>query len=132
MSLFRGTARFCTVSPNIVSSGIFHCLFLIFLLHLASFVDVYSVTKTTLSHRQSISILPAGSNASDYRGDTLRFHPPTPKSPSPSHLFATSRGTNTSYKGFLSVFSILSTGLLDTQPSKIERWQTPTSGGGAN
>jgi carboxy-cis,cis-muconate cyclase len=100
--------------------------------HLASFVDVYSVAKTTLSHRQSISILPADSNASDYRGDTLRFFPPTPNSPSPSHLFATSRGTNTSYKGFLSVFSILSTGLLDTQESKIERWQTPTSGGGAN
>jgi carboxy-cis,cis-muconate cyclase len=88
------------------------------------------VTETTLDLLQSISILPRGSNVSDYRGDTLRFYPPA--SPLPSHLFTTTRGTNTSINGFLTVFSILPTGLLDTQESKIERWQTPSSGGPAN
>jgi len=97
-----------------------------------SFVDVYNVTETTLNHLQSISILPPGSDPANYRGDTLRLHPPTPQSPSPSHLFATTRGANTSHKGFLAVFSILPTGRLDTQESKIERWNTPTSGGKAN
>jgi carboxy-cis,cis-muconate cyclase len=53
-------------------------------------------------------------------------------SSSPSHLFATTRGFDTSHKGFITVFSILPTGLLDTHESKIERWQTPTSGGKAN
>jgi carboxy-cis,cis-muconate cyclase len=98
----------------------------------ASFVDVYNVTETTLVHLQSISILPPDSNPSDYRGDTLRLRPPSSKSPSPNHLFATTRGFDTSHKGFIAVFSILPTGLLDTQESKIERWQTPTSGGKAN
>jgi carboxy-cis,cis-muconate cyclase len=90
------------------------------------------VNETALSYRQSLSILPPGSNASNYRGDTIRFYPPTPNSPFPTHLFATTRGVNASYKGFLATFSILSTGLLDTHESKVERWPTPTSGGGAN
>jgi len=97
-----------------------------------SFVDVYNVTETTLVHLQSISILPPNSNPSNYRGDTLRLRPPSPMSSSPSHLFATTRGFDTSHKGFITVFSIMPTGLLDTHASKIERWQTPTSGGKAN
>lgn len=99
---------------------------------LASFIDIYNVTSTDLAHLQSISILPPGSNYNNYRGDTLRLHPPTPEFPSPTHLFATTRGTNTNHKGYLTVFSILPSGLLDTTEGKIERWETPTSGGKAN
>jgi len=93
---------------------------------------VYNVTETNLTYRQSISILPSNSSASNYRGETLRFYPPTTDSPVPSHLFATTRGFNESYNGFLAVFPILPTGLLDSNGSRIERWQTPTSGGEAN
>jgi len=95
-----------------------------------SFVDIYSITETNLTHLQSISILPLNSNVSDYRGDTLRFYPPN--SACPTHIFATTRGFNSSYKGFISVFSVLQTGLLDSDESKVERWQTPSSGGQAN
>jgi carboxy-cis,cis-muconate cyclase len=95
-------------------------------------VDVYSVTKTNLTHLQSISILPPDSNASNYRGDTLRFYSPTPSSAFPTHVFSSTRGLNSSHRGFISIFSILPTGLLDSNESKIERWQTPSSGGQAN
>jgi carboxy-cis,cis-muconate cyclase len=98
----------------------------------ASFVDVYTIKSTTLTHLQSLSILPPSSNSDDYRGDTLRLQPPTFKSPSPTHLFATTRGFNTSHRGFLAVFRILPNGLLDSDEDVIERWQTPTSGGKAN
>ena len=107
------------------------CVYL-FYIHIASFVDVYTITDTALDHRQSISILPPGSSPADFRGDTLRLSPPTPRSPTPTHLFATTRGAHTSHKGFLAVFAVLPSGLLDAAASKTERWQTPTSGGKAN
>jgi len=96
-----------------------------------SFVDVYNVTNTTLVYLQSISALPPNSTITDYRGEALRFYPPTSNTPA-THLFATTLGTNFSYKGFLTVFPILSTGLLDSNEPNIEIWQTPSSGGGAN
>jgi len=98
----------------------------------SSFVDVYNVTKTSLEYLQSISIIPPSSDLSKYRGDTLRFHPPTPLSPTPGYLFATTRGAKSTHKGYLTIFSILPSGLIDTDESKIERWRTPTSGGKAN
>jgi len=97
-----------------------------------SFIDVYKITSAALTYQQSLSILPSGSNSDNYRGDTLRLRPPTPESPTPSHLFATTRGFNTSHKGFLTIFPILPSGLLDTRENKIEKWETPTSGGKAN
>lgn len=78
-----------------------------------------------------MSILPPSSEPHHYRGDTLRLHPSTSAHPSPSHLFATTRGFDTSHKGFLTIFSIREDGLL-SDDDNIERWETPTSGGKAN
>ena len=132
----RRTAGFYTVLPNTVNLNTFFVSYSSFTnlttTLTASFVDVYNVTETSLVHLQSISVLPSESDPSNYRGDTLRLRPPSPKSSSPTHLFATTRGSDTSHKGFLAVFSILPTGLLSTHESKTERWQTPTSGGKAN
>jgi carboxy-cis,cis-muconate cyclase len=47
-------------------------------------------------------------------------------------LFTTTRGFDTTYKGYLTVFCVLPSGLLDADEEMIERWQTPTSGGEAN
>ena len=96
----------------------------------ASFVDVHLIKEDKIEHLQSVSVLPPGMDPHNYRGDTLRFHPPTPSHPSPSHLFATTRGTNSSFKGYLSVFTIGSDGLLVAEAA--ETWETPTSGGKAN
>jgi carboxy-cis,cis-muconate cyclase len=98
----------------------------------ASFIDVYTITLTALTHIQSLTILPPGSNSTNYRGDTLRLQPPTANSPTPTHLFATTRGFDTTHKGYLTVFCVLPSGLLDADEETIERWQTPTSGGKAN
>ena len=126
--------RLYTASQNTVClvSAPFLCLIISEYCLVASFVDVYTIKSTTLTHLQSLSILPPSSNSDDYRGDTLRLQPPTFKSPSPTHLFATTRGFNTSHRGFLAVFRILPNGLLDSDEDVIERWQTPTSGGKAN
>ena len=91
---------------------------------------MYLIKEDKIEHLQSVSVLPSGTDSHNYRGDTLRFHPPTPSHPSPSHLFATTRGVNSSFKGYLSVFIIGSDGLLMEKPA--ETWETPTSGGKAN
>lgn len=46
---------------------------------------------------------------------------PTPQSPSPTHLFTTTRGTNTSHKGFHSIFWILPSQLL-LQMQMTTKW----------
>jgi carboxy-cis,cis-muconate cyclase len=98
----------------------------------ASIIDVYTITPTSLTHIQSLTILPPTSNSTNYRGDTLRLRPPTANSPTPSHLFATTRGFDATHKGYLAVFRVLPSGLLDADEETIERWQTPTPGGKAN
>jgi carboxy-cis,cis-muconate cyclase len=47
-------------------------------------------------------------------------------------LFATTRGFDTTHKGYLAVFCVLPSGIVDVDEETIERWQTPTSGGKAN
>jgi len=88
----------------------------------ASFMDVYSITST-LTHTQSLTILPPKSNSTNYRGNTLCLRQLSPTS---NHLFATTRGFDTTHKRYLTVFHVLPSGLLDADEETIERWQTPS------
>ncbi|KAF4585089.1 hypothetical protein EYR40_001925 [Pleurotus pulmonarius] len=102
-----------------------------------NFLDVYNISHTgDLILAQSRSIIPQESrpNVSHYRGDTLRFLPPSPLHPSPRFLFATTRGATVETKGWLTVFRLDQEGAIvgeDTEDD-VERWETPTSGGKAN
>ena len=113
----------------------------------ANYVDIYTVTPTALVHRGSRSLVPCNlrSDASGFRGDTLRLRPPTAGSPRPTHLFATTRGGVRGVRGWLVVFALDEDGLFvgggDSYDSieiseagevGVDRWETPTSGGRAN
>ena len=82
----------------------------------ASFMDVYSITST-LTHTQSLTILPPKSNSTNYRGNTLCLRQLSPTS---NHLFATTRGFDTTHKRYLTVFHVLPSGLLDADEETIE------------
>lgn len=90
----------------------------------SNFIDVYSIHPTSLSYITSRSIIPDSLRTEGvFRGDTLMLHP------NGHSLFTTTRGTNPSTKGWMSIFAINADGLFDGQE---ERWETPTSGGKAN
>ena len=85
------------------------------------------------------------SNTTDhFRGDTLLLPPPTPLNPTPKVLIATTRGSSTATRGWLSVFPLDSDGLFVNVPQsgdsgeifngddEAHRFRTPTSGGKAN
>jgi carboxy-cis,cis-muconate cyclase len=95
-----------------------------------SFIDIYTITSTTLTHTQSFLILPPNLNSTNYCGNTLRLQPPSTNSPTPTHLFATTHGFDTMHKGYLVVSCVLLSGLVDVDEEMIERWQTHTLGGG--
>ena len=60
--------------------------------------------------------------------------PPSPAHPSPRTLFATTRGSTSSHRGYLSVFALDPDGLfVDTDGANSSYYyQTPTSGGKAH
>ena len=84
-----------------------------------------------LTYIQSISILPPDVDHHLFRGDTLRLLPPTSSSPSSNHLIATTRGAKSTHRGYLSIFPLTLGGEF-AEEARVERWQTPTSGGKAN
>lgn len=124
-----------------------------------NYLDVYSIHPTSsppsLTHLNSVSIIPTDlrPNPHDFRGDTLALHPPTPSNPSPSHIFATTRGARSGVRGWMGVWELDGEGDLikpeegdSVQPSSpspvetskdpdignVHRYETPTSGGKAN
>jgi carboxy-cis,cis-muconate cyclase len=72
--------------------------------------------------------LPSGDDPHDYRGDTLRLSKTT------NHIFVTTRGKDSSVRGYLVAFSLdPTTGHLSSPDSPpVAAYQTPTSGGKAN
>ncbi|KAF7419430.1 hypothetical protein PC9H_002020 [Pleurotus ostreatus] len=102
-----------------------------------NFLDVYDISHTgDLTLAQSRSIIPQDlrPHVSLYRGDTLRFTPPSPSHPSPGFLFATTRGATSETRGWLTVFRLDQDGAIVGEDAEddTERWETPTSGGKAN
>lgn len=95
----------------------------------ANFLDAYTITPSSLVYVASRSLLPPGTPTSHFRGDTLLLTPSTPYHPTPLTIFATTRGSNTATKGYLSAFSLDSDGLF---ADKEEYYETPTSGGKAH
>ena len=119
-------------------------------------VDSYKILSTSVEYIASRSLVPrsnssevqstlALSNTTDhFRGDTLLLPPPTPLNPTPNVLIATTRGSTTATRGWLSVFPLDSDGnFVDAQSSgdfgrnfngddEAHRFRTPTSGGKAN
>ncbi|ORY90131.1 Lactonase, 7-bladed beta-propeller-domain-containing protein [Leucosporidium creatinivorum] len=110
-----------------------------------SFVDVYSIQDSSLSHLQRLSVIPpsASSTRLSYRGDTLRL------SQSGSYLYATTRGMTKATKGFVAVWSVNADGTLGSAElleegelardgsktqdhAPLDRFETKTSGGKAN
>ncbi|THH18830.1 hypothetical protein EW146_g2239 [Bondarzewia mesenterica] len=110
-----------------------------------NFLDVYAITDTSLTHIQSQSLLSPSirSDPHAYRGDTLRLIPSTSSRPSPTHIFATTRGAKPGTHGWLCVLELDErTGLLKevqrgtegegADEHVVQRWETPSSGGKAN
>ena len=116
-------------------------------------VDSYKILSTSIEYIASRSLIPrsspsevqstlgSSSNTTDhFRGDTLLLPPPTPRNPTPNVLIATTRGSSTATRGWLSVFPLDSDGnFVDAEVSEISngdveahRFRTPTSGGKAN
>lgn len=99
-----------------------------------SFVDAYrlqrdsSSSAPTLQHVQRASLLPSNASEHDFRGDTVRL------SPSGQWIFATTRGSKASQKGWVKGWKL---DLSADQPLALKEedqvtYQTPTSGGKAN
>ncbi|KAF8632673.1 hypothetical protein AX17_004805 [Amanita inopinata Kibby_2008] len=116
----------------------------------SNYVDAYTITPTSLAYLSSRSLLPPSlsdyKNSTQFRGDTLLLAPSTANHPAPHALFATTRGSTTSVRGWISVFALDEKGHFLSSPpaslspekaesdveSGVERFETPTSGGKAN
>ncbi|KID95930.1 Muconate cycloisomerase 1, partial [Metarhizium majus ARSEF 297] len=102
----------------------------------SNMVDVFRVnrhrdgTVQDLEHLQGASVLPLGKNASEYAADEVRFST-GPPGHAPRYLFASTRGSDASLKGYVSAFELDSEGRL-VRTEAIDLWETPTSGGGSN
>jgi carboxy-cis,cis-muconate cyclase len=125
--------------------------------HSAQYLDVYDATDDGLRWIHSASVIPkgtfsttrfldccgecyaadslvvgpppsSGDDPHDYRGDTLRLSKTT------NHIFVTTRGKDSSVRGYLVAFSLdPTTGHLSSPDSPpVAAYQTPTSGGKAN
>lgn len=94
-------------------------------------VDAYRIQATTLEYVASRSLLPDkhAANYSQFRGDTLMLAPPSSAFPNPRVLFTTTRGGKSDTRGWLSAFALDEDGLFT---SRVQRFETPTSGGKAN
>ena len=124
---------------------------------IANLIDSYKILPTSLAYIASRSLVPRNqpddSSSSSYttdhfRGDTLLLPPPTPLNPTPNVLIATTRGSSSATRGWLSVFpldldgnfvDITQLGLGDVSEifkgddeAQAHRFRTPTSGGKAN
>lgn len=119
----------------------------IYLVHLsANLIDLYEInpntTSPSLKHVASRSLLPdhLTTSSRQFRGDTLLLTPPTPAHPSPYALFATTRGSTSATRGWLSIFALDDNGyFLNEQkdanghPTEVViRHETGSSGGKAN
>ncbi|KAJ7465109.1 hypothetical protein FB451DRAFT_1262652 [Mycena latifolia] len=120
----------------------------------SNYLDVYTIhppdgRAPVLAYVASRSLLPAhlrpAASPSDdntthtaaFRGDTLLLAPPTPASPSPQSIFATTRGAEgAGAKGWVSVFRLDGEGMFagdgDGNPYLVERYEARTGGGKAH
>ncbi|MBW0524104.1 hypothetical protein O181_063819 [Austropuccinia psidii MF-1] len=95
-------------------------------------VDVYNIHDDQLTLQTSSSILNDLSDPANFRGDTIRVLPSqflTHQFNNHDLIFATTRGSNSSYLGALSIFDY---DLNQKSIKKLIKWETPTSGGKAN
>jgi carboxy-cis,cis-muconate cyclase len=96
----------------------------------AARLETHTLVTVDADHPHDRSIHPSllDADPNDFRGDTIRISPSTP------FIFATTRGKDTSTRGYLCAYQIDPTsGHLvhpNSPPSAI--FQTPTSGGRAN
>ena len=119
---------------------------------IANLIDSYKILPTSLVYIASRSLVPpsqpedrSSSNTTDhFRGDTLLLPPPTPLNPTPKVLIATTRGSSSATRGWLSIFPLDADGNFVDIPQLTDigenvkgddeayRFRTPTSGGKAN
>ena len=131
---------------------------IVFACDIANLIDSYKILPTSLAYIASRSLIPrnqsedssSSSNTTDrFRGDTLLLPPSTALNPAPKVLIATTRGSSSATRGWLSVFPLDSDGnFVDITPqllglgdvgenlkrdeAQAHRFRTPTSGGKAN
>ncbi|KAF9474660.1 putative isomerase YbhE [Pholiota conissans] len=100
----------------------------------SNYVDAYRIYPTSLEYISSSSLLPPdlADSSETFRGDTLMLSPSTSANPTPKVLIATTRGSTSDIRGWLSIFPLDDDGSFKAPPAEIERYQTPTSGGKAN
>ncbi|KAF9256248.1 hypothetical protein L218DRAFT_1081450 [Marasmius fiardii PR-910] len=95
-----------------------------------NYLDSYRITPEGLEYLSSHPIIPDNllSEESRFRGDTLLLSPSTL---SPNSIWATTRGSNNSIPGWITVFKLDAEGKLGSA-DEIEWYETPTSGGKAH
>ncbi|KAJ9659163.1 hypothetical protein H2198_003305 [Neophaeococcomyces mojaviensis] len=118
-----------------------------------SMVDVFEVTKSCdgsvkLVHVQGVRIIPQGLPVGDFWADEVRTS--LSNGDTPKYLYASTRGLSNDRKGYVAVYALAASGLIDgaeTLPSEtpedidaraddqgglLAMFETPTSGGWAN
>ncbi|GAA5855743.1 hypothetical protein JCM8547_001665 [Rhodosporidiobolus lusitaniae] len=97
----------------------------------SSMVDCFEVNreKGTLSWKGGVKIIPEDHDPKDYWADEVRV------SPSGRYLYCSTRHLterSSTQKGWVAVYPLPSSGLLDPSSKPLAMWETPTSGGWAN
>lgn len=96
-----------------------------------SMVDVFSILPdgTSLAHVQGVRIIPDDKDPKDYWADEVRLS--TQNGSEPRFLYASTRGLESTTRGYVAVFKILPSGeIADDKP--VDMFETATSGGWAN
>lgn len=94
-------------------------------------VDIFNIVGASgidLEHVQGVSIMPAGKDAKDFWADEVRVSAGTQH---PKYLYASTRGLDDNTKGYVAVYALTGTGLVDDDKA-IDIFETATSGGIAN
>ncbi|KAF8626874.1 hypothetical protein AX15_004648 [Amanita polypyramis BW_CC] len=97
----------------------------------SNYVDAYAISSSAphLKYHSSRSLVPSSlrDNVASFRGDTLLL------SSTSRTLFATTRGSTTNTRGWITIFALDENGLfLNDDTPGVERYQTSTSGGKAH
>ncbi|BGP15256.1 hypothetical protein JCM10213_001611 [Rhodosporidiobolus nylandii] len=97
----------------------------------SSMVDCFEVDQAEgkLSWKGGVKIIPEDHDPKDYWADEVRV------SPSQRYLYCSTRHLRegpSGGKGWVAVYALPSSGLLDPSAKPLAMWETPTSGGWAN
>ncbi len=105
----------------------------------SSMVDVFEIVGAgpKLKHVQGVKIIPETESHKEFWADEVRTS--LSDGDKPKYVYASTRGLESSKKGYVAAFRLLEDGRIDDagkeggeQTALLHMWETPTSGGWAN